>query len=169
MARRKQARPADETPLRVRNLIAQDAANIMRRLDARRDEMFALFSRLRSREPMLATIATRFTSATFHDLVHLPVGEQAVVNHFYEMLDDLRWYFTYTEDMPSTAHQTFGLMHRRLEEAHRKVVAAIGPPVRPDGVTVVDGEVLRRESPAAPAAPEVTLARPAPRRRGAPT
>lgn len=153
MARRKKAPPSDELSLRVRNLIAQDAANIIRRLDARRDEMFALFSRLRSREPMLSTIATRFTSATFHELVHLPVAEQAVVNHFYETLDDLRWYFTYTEDMPSTAQQTFGLMHRRLEEAHRKLVAALGPPVRPDGVTVVEGKVLRREPSPSPSAP----------------
>ncbi|XXF79891.1 hypothetical protein P2318_09135 [Myxococcaceae bacterium GXIMD 01537] len=172
MARRKQppkARkpppPSNETYLRVRNLIAQDAANIMRRLEARRDEMFALFSRLRSREPMLATISTRFTSATFHDLVHVSVHEQAVVNHFYEVLDDLRWYFTYTEDMPSTAHHTFGAMHRRLEEAHRRVVATLGTPARPDGVTVVEGEVLRR---AEPAPPDTALAAAAPRRRAPP-
>jgi hypothetical protein len=156
MARRKQARPADETTLRVRNLIAQDAANIMRRLEARRDEMFALFSRLRSREPMLTTIATRFTSATFHDLVHLEVREQAVVNHYYEALDALRWYFTYTEDMPSTAAQTFTTLHRRLEESYAKLLATLGPPVPPDGVTVVEGEVLRREP---PAPPEAKLAR----------
>jgi hypothetical protein len=162
MARRKQARPADETPTRVRNLIAQDAANIMRRLEARRDEMFTLFSRLRSREPMLTTITTRFTSATFHDLVHLPVREQAVVNHFYEMLDELRWYFTYTENMPSTVAQTFITLHRRLEEAYRKLLLTLGPPATPDGVTVVEGEVLRREP---PAAPESKPTRPPPRRR----
>lgn len=161
MARRKPAPKADETAIRVRNLIAQDAENIMRRLEARRDEMFALFSRLRSREPMLTTLSTRYTSATFHELVHLPARDLAVVNHFYETLDGLRWYFTYTEDMPSTAQQTFIAMHRRLEEAHRKVVATLGPPTRADGVTVVDGEVLRREAATAPAAPsEATLTQP---------
>lgn len=148
MARRKQV--ADETTARVRNLIALDAANIMRRLEARRSEMFVLFSRLRSREPMLSTLSTRYTSATFHDLVHLPVREQSVVDHFYECLDALRWYFTYTEDMPSTAQQTFNTLHRRLEEAHRKLVATLGSPASPDGVTVVEGEVLRREDKALP-------------------
>ena len=148
MARRKQV--ADETTARVRNLIALDAANIMRRLEARRSEMFVLFSRLRSREPMLSTIATRYSTATFHELVHLPVREQSVVDHFYECLDALRWYFTYTEDMPSTAQQTFNTLHRRLEEAHRKLVATLGPPASPDGVTVVEGEVLRREDKALP-------------------
>ena len=148
MARRKKA--DDEATLRVRNLISLDAANIMRRLEARRSEMFALFSRLRSREPMLSTLATRYASATFHDLVHLPVREQSVVDHFYECLDALRWYFTYTEDMPSTAQQTFNTLHRRLEEAHRKLVATLGHPVSPDGTTVVEGEVLRRADKALP-------------------
>ena len=144
MARRKQA---DEATARVRNLLALDAANIMRRLEARRSEMFVLFSRLRSREPMLST---RYSSATFHELIHLPAHEQSVVDHFYECLDALRWYFTYTEDMPSTAQQTFNTLHRRLEEAHRKLVATLGHPVSPDGTTVVEGEVLRRQDKALP-------------------
>ena len=145
MARRKQPPPVDEKTLRVRNLIALDASALMRRLEARRAEMFVLFSRLRSREPMLQTLATRYTSATFQELVHLPVREQSVVDHFYECVDVLRWYFTYTEDMPSTAQQTFITLHRRLDEAYRKLLALQGPPASPDGVTVVEGEVLRRE------------------------
>jgi len=154
MARRKQAPPStDETTLRVRNLIALDAAHLMRRLEARRGEMFILFSRLRSRAPMLETLATRYTSATFHELMHLPAREQSVVDYFYECLDTMRWYFTYTEDMPSTAQQTFSTLHRRLEEAHRKLVAILGLPVSPDGVTVVEGEVLRRADTPEPEAP----------------
>lgn len=163
MARRKQA---EEATARVRNLIALDAANIMRRLDARRGEMFALFSRLRSREPMLSTISTRYTTATFQELVHLPVREQSVVDQFYECLDALRWYFTYTEDMPSTAQQTFNTLYRRLEETHRQLVATIGHPVSPDGTTVVEGEVLRRAD--TPAEAALVPAAPARKRRAPP-
>ena len=163
MARRKKA--DDEATLRVRNLIALDAANIMRRLEERRGEMFALFSRLRSREPMLTTLATRYASATFHDLVHLPVREQSVVDHFYECVDALRWYFTYTEDMPSTAQQTFTTLHRRIEEAHRLLIATLGHPVSPDGVTVVEGEVLRRDD-SAPTTATLVRAAPTRKRRG---
>ncbi|WP_037583046.1 hypothetical protein [Stigmatella aurantiaca] len=154
MARRKKT--DDETAHRVRNLIALDAALIMRRLEARRDEMFVLFSRLRSREPMLTTLATRFTSATFHDLVHLPEREQAVVHGFHERLDEMRWYFTYTEDMPSTVQQTFGVLYRRLEEAYRQLVVALGPPVSSQGTVVVEAEPVRREAPA----PDTLTARP---------
>lgn len=157
MARRKKL---DETPARVTNLIALDAALIMRRLEARRDEMFTLFSRLRSREPMLTTIATRFTSATFHDLVHLPERDQAVVHGFYERLDEMRWYFTYTEDMPSTVQQTFTALHRRLEDAYRQLVVALGPPVTPDAAVVVEAEPVRQEPPST----EVALARPSRKR-----
>jgi hypothetical protein len=158
MARRK--KQLDETPARVRNLIALDAALIMRRLEARRDEMFTLFSRLRSREPMLTTITTRWNSATFHDLVHLPESEQAVVHGFHERLDEMRWYFTYTEDMPSTVQQTFTALYRRLEEAYRLLVVALGPPVTPDGAVVVDAQPVRQEEPSS----EVALSRPARKR-----
>jgi hypothetical protein len=163
MARRKKpdGKKPDEMPARVRNLIALDAALIMRRLEARREEMFVLFSRLRSREPMLSPIATRFTSATFHDLVHLPEKEQAVVHAFHERLDEMRWYFTYTEDMPSTVQQTFTALYRRLEEAYRLLVVALGPPVTPEGAVVVEAQPVRGEAPS----DEVTLARARPLRK----
>lgn len=142
MARRKKA---DEMAARVRNLLAMDAAGIMRRLEARRDEMFALFSRLRSREPLLGTITSRYATGAFEHLVHLSEQEQAVVDHFYERLDELRWYFTYTEDMPGTAQQIFSKLHKRLEEAYRVLVVTLGPPVPPDGARVVDVQAVRHE------------------------
>ncbi|MBJ6762878.1 hypothetical protein JGU66_19110 [Myxococcaceae bacterium JPH2] len=164
MARR---RKADEMTARVRNLLAMDAAGIMRRLDARRDEMFLLFSRLRSREPLLGTIASRYADGAFTQLVHLTEQESAVVDHFYSRLDELRWYFTYTEDMPGTAQLTFNALHRRLEESYRVLRATLGPPARPDGVQVVDGQAVRHDEDAA-TPPPAALARAAPaRKRGA--
>jgi hypothetical protein len=160
MARRK--KPEDESARRVRNLIALDAALIMRRLEARREEMFALFSRLRSREPMLTTLSTRFTSATFHDLVHLPESEQAVVHGFHERLEEMRWYFTYTEDMPGTVQQTFSVLYRRLEEAYRQLVVTLGPPASPQGTVVVEAEPVRPK----PSAPAPLTGRPRLPRRG---
>ncbi|MFB1482152.1 hypothetical protein [Corallococcus sp. RDP092CA] len=163
MARRKKA---EETSARVRNLLALDAAGIMRRLAARRDEMFLLFSRLRSRDPLVETVASRYADGAFAQLIHLTEQEQAVVDHFYARLDELRWYFTYTEDMPGTAHQTFGALHRRLEESYRLFVETLGLPVQPDGTRVVNAEAVRRED-TAPEATPVALA-PVSRRRRAP-
>ena len=76
MARRKKA---EEMAACVRNLLAMDAAGIMRRLDARRDEMFARVSRLRSREPLLGTIASRYGTGAFEHLIHLFEQGQAVI------------------------------------------------------------------------------------------
>ncbi len=144
MARRKKA---DQMAARVRNLLALDALGIMRRLDARKDEMFALFSRLRSRGPLLETLASRYADGAFEQLVHLTEQEQAVVDRFYERLDELRWYFTYTEDMPGTAQQSFVKLHKRLEEAYRVLVVTLGPPASADGVRVVDVEAIRHDDP----------------------
>ncbi|GHH03003.1 hypothetical protein JJE73_24105 [Comamonas sp. JC664] len=131
---------------RVRNLLAMDAAGIMRRLDARKDEMFALFSRLRSREPLLDTITSRYASGAFDQLIHLPEQEQAVVDLYYARLEELRWYFTYTEDMPGTAQLIFSKLHKRLEEAYRVLVVTLGPPMPPDGARVVDVEAVRTDA-----------------------
>ena len=162
MARRKKA---EEMAARVRNLLAMDAAGIMRRLEARRDEMFTLFSRLRSREPLLGTIASRYASGAFEQLIYLPEQEQAVVDHFYERLDELRWYFTYTEDMPGTAQLIFTKLHKRLDEAYRVLVVTLGPPVPPDGSRVVDVQAVRHEGPPSTETALVRPASPARRRR----
>ncbi|MFY1829274.1 hypothetical protein ACN47A_25375 [Myxococcus fulvus] len=166
MARRKKA---DEIAARVRNLIAMDAAGIMRRLEARRDEMFALFSRLRSRGPLLETIASRYAEGAFEQLIHLPEQEQAVVDRYYTHLDELRWYFTYTEDMPGTAQVNFIKLHKRLEESYRVLVVTLGPPVSADGARVVDAEVLRREDKAGTAEKTLTRAMPPRQRRASPS
>ncbi|RKH68191.1 hypothetical protein [Corallococcus llansteffanensis] len=163
MARRKKA---EETSARVRNLLALDAAGIMRRLAARREEMFILFSRLRSRGPLVETVASHYAEGAFVQLIHLSEQEQAVVDHFYARLDELRWYFTYTEDMPGTAHQTFIALHRRLEESYRLFVETIGLPVQPDGVRVVNAEAVRHEEAPVEATPVALV--PLPRRRRAP-
>lgn len=161
MARRKKA---EEMAARVRNLLAMDAAGIMRRLEARRDEMFALYSRLRSREPLLGTLSSRYASGAFEQLIYLSEQEQAVVDFFYERLDELRWYFTYTEDMPGTAQQIFTKLHKRLEEAYRVLVVTLGPPIPPDGSRVVDVQAVRHEGP--PTSTETALSAPvAPLRR----
>jgi 3-hydroxyacyl-CoA dehydrogenase len=139
---------------RIRNLISLDANNVMKRLEARRDEMISLFSRLRDRTPMLSTVHNWFSSITFSDLVQLASREQSVVNQFYDCLDELRWYFTYTEDMPSTAQQNFSALFRRLEEAYGRLLAALGPPAAPSGeAMVVEAEIVRRPDtdPEAPA------------------
>jgi hypothetical protein len=50
------------------------------------------------------------------------------VHAFHELLDQLRWYVSYTEDMPSTVKTTVSQYVRRLDELHRALVLVIGGP-----------------------------------------
>src|SRR5512140_2628852 len=148
MARRKHK--AEDPSARVRNLVAIDATNVMRRLAARREEMVTLFSRLRQREPMLETVESWFGSIGFGELCALPARSQAAVNAFYESLGELRWYLQYTEDMPLTVRKTALQHQRRLEVAYARLIEVLGAP-DPDGAPVVDADVVAREEKSAPA------------------
>ncbi len=128
---------------RVRHLLALDAARVMARLEKRQGEVVTLFSRLRDREPLLAMVHSWFGTATFAELATLEPFEQAAAHAFHDLLDELRWYLTYTEDMPLTVQSTLDQLVRRLEEAHRVLVTHIGPPSG-RGAPVVDAEVVAR-------------------------
>jgi len=111
---------------RVRNLVALDAAAVMARVEAHRDEMITLFSRHRDREPLLTPLRSLRSGAGFDDLSHLEPPQQTAVVGFYEELAALRWYFTYTDDMPGTAQRVFEQRHHRLCEAYARMVSALG-------------------------------------------
>ncbi|MBS1153463.1 MAG: hypothetical protein H6Q89_5161 [Myxococcaceae bacterium] len=145
MAPRKKSKAVDERATHVRHLLAVDAANVIERLVTRQQEMVALFSRRRDRTPMLEAVRSWFLSITFAELSLLPPAEQKAVSLFYELLDELRWYLQYTEDMPTQVLQKVALYVGRLETCHRQLVAAIGPSSA-DGVAVVEARVVRRSA-----------------------
>jgi hypothetical protein len=144
VASRRKPKPL-EAAERVRHLLSLDAANLMKRLLVRQTEMVALFSRMRSRAPMLEAVRTWFGTVTFGELVVLEPVEQRAVSHFYEVVDEVRWYLEYTEDMPGTVLQKLAKRVVQLEKAHRALVEVIGPP-HADGVRVVDAEVVHKRS-----------------------
>jgi hypothetical protein len=113
---------------KVRHLIALDAAGVMKRIDAKQDEAVGLFSRLRTREGLIELCRSSFSSVTFSELARLDPREQTVTFAFHEVLDQLRWYVAYTEDMPSTVKSSVSQYVRILGERHRDLVARIGPP-----------------------------------------
>ncbi len=139
---------------RVRHLLALDAERVMARLSKRQGEVVKLFSRLRDREPLLAMVDSWFGSATFTELATLEPFEQAAAHAFHDVLDELRWYLTYTEDMPLTVQSTLDQFARRLDEAHRALVAQLGPSGA-QGAPVVDAQVVARAE-GAEAEPAVT-------------
>lgn len=123
---------------RVRHLLALDAARVLRRLTAKQDEAVSLFSRLRSREALVELCRADFTSAGFGDLARLDPVEQTAVQQFHDVLHELRWYVSYTEDMPSAVKSTVAQYVRRLDELHHTLNATLGPP-EAKGHRVVQG------------------------------
>ncbi|MFT3707045.1 MAG: hypothetical protein QM817_05185 [Archangium sp.] len=113
---------------KVRHLISLDAALIMKRIAVKQDEAVGLFSRLRTREGMIELCRSTFGSVTFSELARLNPPEQTAAFDFHEQLDAMRWYVSYTEDMPSTVKSTVSQHVRRLEELHRTLTTRIGPP-----------------------------------------
>lgn len=123
---------------RVRHLLSLDADTVMKRLLAKQDEAVGLFSRLRTREGMVDLCRSGFTSITFSELVRLEPSEQQAVQAFHHVLHELRWYVSYTEDMPSTVKSTVTQYVRRLEELHHLLNAQLGPP-EAGGSRVING------------------------------
>ena len=131
---------------RIRNVIALDAANVMKRLAGRQDEMVTLFSRLRDREPMLLTIRSWFSTVTFGEMAALDPAEQLAVTRFYALLAELQWYLQYTEDMPSTVQQVLSLRVKQLQVGHAELNRVLGPPSG-DATRTVDAEPAKRMAP----------------------
>ena len=113
---------------RVRHLLSLDADTVMNRLASKQEEAVGLFSRLRTREGMVELCRSGFTTITFSELVRLDPAEQQAVEAFHHVLNELRWYVRYTEDMPSTVKSTVALYVGKLVGLHRLLNAAIGPP-----------------------------------------
>lgn len=122
---------------KVRHLLSLDVAQVLRRLEAKQDEAVGLFSRLRTREGLIALCRTSFTSITFSELARLSPKEQKAVHAFHDVLHELRWYVSYTEDMPSTVKTTVSQYVRRLDELRHALNATLGPPDA-EGHPVID-------------------------------
>jgi hypothetical protein len=116
---------------RVRNLVALEAAGLMRRLAQRSEEMISLFSRLREREPLLAPLRSPLTTMSFEHLALLEPRQQSALGHFVDELEALRWYFQYTTDMPSSAQLRLRQHRRSLEAAYQRLAEEIGPAQAP--------------------------------------
>jgi len=142
MARPRKKKPAkSESAERARHLFTLEAAAVMQRLSTRQEEMVRLFSRHRSRDPLMDATRSHFDSVAFGELALLEPFEQRAVMAFSELLGELRWYLRYTEDMPVQVRQAVALFVRRLEVGHRALTDAIGKP-ESDGEAVVEAEVV---------------------------
>lgn len=128
-------RPSDAA-VRTMHLVALDATALVRRLQERQHEMLSAFSRLRDREGLLGAMRNFGLTARFEDLAVLAPEVQREVASFYELVDELRWYFQFTTDMPGALADRFTAHRLRLQAAHERLAQALELATEPPTVDV---------------------------------
>lgn len=123
---------------RVRNLLAIDAANLVRRITKRYERMVEVFGHKRDRTALVEPLESWFGSITFRELVLFRPAEQRAIADFYAAIDELRWYVRHTEDMPGTLATVLESHRRDITDAYEVFRRAIGEPAAPPEPEDVD-------------------------------
>lgn len=121
-----------ELPERLRQLVAMEIERVVDDLTSRREFLLEIWSRHRDRTPLLDTIFTRWRSVAMTDLALLPTEAIAACELFHRELEELRLYFRFTEDMPTTMGDVYTGALARITEAGALAVRMLGgAPPRP--------------------------------------
>lgn len=105
-----------QLPERLRQLLAMEVDRIVDDLEVRRGFLVEIWSRHRDRGPLLDTVFSRWRTLALADLALLDAEAMVACEAFYRELDELRLYFQFTQDMPTT-------LDERYEEALNRVSA----------------------------------------------
>ena len=117
---------------RLRKVLALEVDRIVEDLEFRREVLLELWGKHRDRGMFLDTVYTRWTSLGFPDLLDLETSEVALLDTFYRELQELSFYFRFTEDMPVTMSVTYDMGLNRLKAYGELALEALGgPPERP--------------------------------------
>jgi hypothetical protein len=103
-----------DLPDRLRRLLALEIARIVEDLDLRLPTLVEWWGRFRDRGPFLDTLFSRWRTLAMADLALVDPDAVIACEAFYRELDDLRLYFQFTQDMPTT-----------LEERYRSALSRI--------------------------------------------
>ncbi len=127
---------------RLRALLALEADRIVHDLEARKGFMMGVWARLRSREPFLETLFTRWRTVAVADLALLTEEQLVAMDAFHAALDDLRLYLRFTEDMPITLSERYDTRIVAIRRRGQAAIAAMGGvpahPERPPALTLDD-------------------------------
>lgn len=138
---------------RLRLLLALEIDRVVHALSTRQRFLLRIWSRDRLRQPFLATLFTRWEATLPGDLALLTPEQLVALQAFHEEVDDLRLYFGYTEDMPSTMHDLYVKRVARMAKLGASAVHTLGglPEGRPLRWSIADmplgGEEALGEAP----------------------
>lgn len=82
-------------------IVQEDMQELMRRLNARMEDGFRIFSQKRTRNHFEQIFFSRYKTFSMEILKDINAENYQDVISFYENIDDLYWYLMSTEDMPA--------------------------------------------------------------------
>ncbi|MEQ1569507.1 MAG: hypothetical protein ABMA64_27975 [Myxococcota bacterium] len=97
-----------DLPDRLRRVMALEIARIVEDLEVRRPTLVEWWSRYRDRAPLLDTVFSRWRTLGLGDLALVDPDAMVACDAFYRELDELRLYFQFTQDMPTTLDERYG-------------------------------------------------------------
>lgn len=121
-----------ELPERLRKLVALEIARVVEDLSERREFLVQIWSLHRDRSPLLDTIFTRWRTISMTDLALLPSEAIVACDAFYRELEELKFYFQFTQDMPTTLDEVYIAALQRIVAVGELALSLLGgAPPRP--------------------------------------
>lgn len=102
-----------------------DAKNLFERIKFRKKEYVDVFALKRTRRHFKEVFFNRYQKATASDLSHCPVEVIEALDSFHNLVDDLYWYLTHTEDMPNTIEDEILRKSAKIEMAYETLALYI--------------------------------------------
>src|SRR5688572_22823688 len=97
-------------------LFKLDAKCVFERIKKRRAEYMEVFALRRTREHFPEIFSNKYEKATLKDLSHCSTETLTVMEQFYTLIDEMKWYLFHTEDMPNTVEDNIIRKVARLEK-----------------------------------------------------
>lgn len=108
-------KPSEDT-LRILVILKLDARRVFERVKYREQEYLSVFSLKRTRAHFPEIFKNRYDAVAAKDLMLCSQEVIVGLDQFYSKLDEIRWYLSVTEDMPSKVTDKMQHHIRELEK-----------------------------------------------------
>lgn len=115
-----------DNPEALRRLVVFEIQRIIDDLELRQRFLIDMWARHRDRGPFLDSLFSRWRTLSMGELLLLDQEAMPHLEAFYRELEDLRLFFTFTDDMPTTLEGRYELGFKRLKYFAEAALAALG-------------------------------------------
>lgn len=135
----------DEKTRKLLILMKLDASALHGRITKRRKEYIHTFSLHRTREHFPDIFESRLKGASPDLLVNLPEEIIYLYDQFYNLVDDMFWYFKHTQDMGATVEDNLTKWIKKLNVVYDQLDIYLDASLQGSRLDEDDIESLRRD------------------------